>query len=105
MWTVSHHCHVRTTTLLKAKRNGPGHIVLFPSSSFDSNDSTSFFFHGFDRCHDGRKWRGKEVGDSINANNIVVHMVNRRAYARGIRTHFVSQSALATLLLGVSTVE
>ena len=46
MWTVSHHCHLRPTTLRKGKRNGPwlrGPIVLFPASSFDSEDSTSCF--------------------------------------------------------------
>ena len=39
------------------------------------------------------------------AKNSVVHMMNGRAYARGIRAHFISESASATLLLGSSTLD
>ena len=48
----------------------------------------------------------KRCGRPYNyAKNSVVHMMNGRAYVRGIRAHFISQSALATLLLGSSTVD
>ena len=40
-----------------------------------------------------------------DAKNSVVHRMNGRAYARGIRAHFIAQGALATLLLGSSTVD
>ena len=41
-----------------------GHIVLFPAASFDSEDSTSCFHSWFDRCHFGRKWLGRDMGNS-----------------------------------------
>ena len=43
--------------------------------------------------------------ETVYAKNGVVHMMNGRAYARGIRAHFIAQSALATLLQGSSTVD
>ena len=80
-----------------------GHLVLFPVSSFYSEDSTSSFVHGFDRCHYGRKWLGRDVGGSrpLYAKNSVVHMLNGRVYARGIRAHLISQSALGDTTTGV----
>ena len=47
----------------------------------------------------------EEMWETVYAKNSVVHMMNGRAYARGIRVHFISQSALATLLLESSTVD
>ena len=46
----------------------------------------------------------EEMWETV-AKNSVVHMMNGRAYTRGIRAHFISQSAPATLLLGSSTVD
>ena len=46
----------------------------------------------------------EEMWETV-AKNSVVHMMNGRAYARGIRAHFISQSTPATLLLGSSTVD
>ena len=43
--------------------------------------------------------------ETVYAKNSVVHMMNGRAYARGIRAHFIAQCALATLLLGSSTAD
>ena len=47
----------------------------------------------------------EEMWETVCAKNSVVHMMNGRAYVRGIRAHFISQSALATLLLGSSTAD
>ena len=47
----------------------------------------------------------EEMWETVYAKNSVVHMMNGRAHARGIRAHFISQSALTTLLLGSSTVD
>ena len=47
----------------------------------------------------------KRCERQYNAKNSVVHMMNGRAYAKGIRAHSISQSAVATLLLGSSTVD
>ena len=46
----------------------------------------------------------EEMWETV-AKNSVVHMMNGRAYARGIRAHFISESASATLLLGSSTID
>ena len=46
----------------------------------------------------------EEMWETV-AKNSVVHMMNGRAYTRGIRAHFISQIAPATLLLGSSTVD
>ena len=45
------------------------------------------------------------IWETVCAKNSVVHMMSGRAYARGIRAHLMSQSALATLLLGTYSVE
>ena len=45
----------------------------------------------------------EEMWETVYAKNSVVHMMNRCVYARGIRAHFIWQSALATPLLGSST--
>ena len=47
----------------------------------------------------------EEMWETVYAKNSVVHMMNGRAYARGIRAHFISQSALATLLLESAAVD
>ena len=79
-------------------------IVLFPASSFDSVDSTSCL-HRFDRCHYGQKWLGRDPGDNICEEQCRSHDERRCIRQRHPRSHFTSQCALPTLLLGSSTVE
>ena len=45
------------------------------------------------------------IWETVCAKNSVVHTMNGRAYAIGIRAHLMSQSALATLLLGTYSAE
>ena len=59
----------------------------------------------YDYCPKSPKTSGGALNEIIHAKNTVVHMVDGRAYAKGIRVYLLSERALATSLMESSTVD